>query len=89
MVNRIRIIYSCELNKGFGSKFFVDSQVWQETFKVGWRMHQPKHFEYNNKDEDNNSNTLNDNNFFFCFVVTIEYWVYYNNLKPHFRFKFI
>ena len=63
MVNGIRTIYCCGLDKGFSSKFCVGSQVWQETSKEGQRMHQPKHCEYENKDEDNSLNTLNDENF--------------------------
>ena len=60
MVNRIRIIYSCGVNKGFSSEFNAGSQVWHETSEEGQRMHQPKHCEYNNKYEDNSLNILND-----------------------------
>ena len=31
-----------------------------ETPEEGRRKHQPKHFEYNTKDEDNSQKTLND-----------------------------
>ena len=62
MVYRIRTIYPHGQNKGFGSKFHVGYKVQQETLEEGWRMHQLKHCEYNNKDEDNNSNTLTDKN---------------------------
>ena len=51
------------LNKGFNSKFYIGSQVWQETSEEGQKMHWPKCCEYNNKDEDNNPNGLNDKNY--------------------------
>ena len=63
MANGIRTINPCGLNKGFVSKFFVDSRVWQETPEEGWRIHRLKHCEYNNKDEDNSLNTVNDKNY--------------------------
>ena len=59
-VNRIRKIYPLGLNKDFGSKFHVGSQVRHETPEESQRTHQLKHCEYNNKDEDNSLNTLND-----------------------------
>ena len=59
MVNEIRTIYPCGINKGFGLKFCVGSWVWQET-PEDQRIHQLKHSEYNNKDENNSLNTLND-----------------------------
>ena len=43
------------------SKFCVGSWVWQETLE-GQMIYQPKRFEYNNKDEDDNLKTLNDKN---------------------------
>ena len=64
LVNRIRSIYYHGLNKGFGLKFSVGSWVWQEASENSQRIHQPKHCEYNNKDEDNNPNTLNDKNIY-------------------------
>ena len=63
MVNRNRAIYTGGLNKGFGSKFRVGSQVQQETPEEGQRTYRPKHCEYNNKDEDKRLNTLNDRNY--------------------------
>ena len=59
MVNGIRTIYSCELNKGFSSKFCAGFRVQHETPEEGQNMHWLKHCE-NNKDEDNSSNTLSD-----------------------------
>ena len=59
MVNRIRTIFTCGLNKRFGSKFCVDSQVQQETSEEGQRMDWLKRYEYNNKYEDNCLNILN------------------------------
>ena len=40
--------------------FRVGSRVRQETPEEGRRTHQPKRYEYNNKDEDNSPKTLND-----------------------------
>ena len=40
----------------------VRSKIQHETPEEGQRMHQPKHCEYNNKDKDDSSNTLNDKN---------------------------
>ena len=62
MVIVIRTIYTRGLNKSFGLKFRVGSQVWQETLEEGRRTNRPKR-EYNNKDEDNSPNTLNDKNY--------------------------
>ena len=56
MVNGIRTSNPQGLNKGCGLKFSVGSCVQQETFE-GQRIHQPKRWEYNNKDEN-----LNDKN---------------------------
>ena len=61
MVNRIRTSDLCGLNKGCGSKFCVGSRVQQKP-EEGQRTYQPKHCEYNNKDEDNSLKTLNDKN---------------------------
>ena len=47
--------------RSFG-KFRVGSRVWQDTPEKGRRTYQPKHCEYNNKDEDNSPKTLNDKN---------------------------
>ena len=71
MVNRIRTLYPCGLNKGFGLKFYVSFQVRQETTEESWRMHQPKRCECDNKDEDNSLNTLNDKNFNICMIIQI------------------
>ena len=60
---RIRKIYPRELNKRFGSKFRVGSKVRHETPEESRRMHRSKCCEYNNKDEDNSSNTLNNKNY--------------------------
>ena len=61
MVDGIRTIYSCELNKGFGSRFWMGSQVWLETPEKGQRTLQQKCCKYNNDDEDD-LNTLIDKN---------------------------
>ena len=50
------------LNNRRGSTFCISSRVQQETPEEGWRTHQPKRCEYNNKDEDNSPNVLNDKN---------------------------
>ena len=62
IANRIKTIYSCGLNKGFSSKFYVGSRVWQEIPEEGQSTHWSKCCEYNIKDEDNHPNTLNDKN---------------------------
>ena len=49
------------LNKGQGLKFCIGSQVWQ-TPEEGWKSFRAKHWEYNNKDEDNSLKTLNNQN---------------------------
>ena len=61
-VNGIRTIYLSGSNNKFGSKFHVGSLVLQETLEEHRRVHQVKHCEYNNKDEENCPNTLNDKN---------------------------
>ena len=48
--------------KHFIQSMEVDSQFRHETLGEGQKMYQSKHFEYNNKDEDNSLNTLNDKN---------------------------
>ena len=58
----MKTIYWHRLNKGFGLKFPVSSRVQQETPEEGRRAHQPKCREYNNKDADNNLNTVNNKN---------------------------
>ena len=60
MVNGIRTVYRCGLNKTFGSKFCLGSQVQHEASEEGWRKHWQKHCECDNKDKENNPNTLND-----------------------------
>ena len=60
MVNGIRTVSSRKLDKKFSSKFRVGSRVRPDTPEEGRRMHQPKRYEYKNKDEDNCPNTLND-----------------------------
>ena len=60
MVNRIPASNFRWLSKGRGLKFCVGSRVQQETPEEGWRTYQLKCCEYNNKDEPNNSKTLNN-----------------------------
>ena len=60
MVNGIRIIYPQRLNKGFSSKFSVNSQVQHETPEEGRRTHWLKCCEYNNEADDNSPNILSD-----------------------------
>ena len=71
MVNEIRTLYSCGLNKGFNSKFSVGFRVWQETPEESWRTHQLKRCKYSNKDEDNSQNFLNDKGVFVCVIAFI------------------
>ena len=63
MINRIGTVYPCGSNKGFSSKFCVDSQVWHERPEEGRRTSQSKHCDYNNKDEVNSLNILSKNNY--------------------------
>ena len=63
MICGIRTIYSCELNKGFGSKFCVGSKVWHKTPEEGQKVHQLKHCEYINNNEDNSLIALIDKNY--------------------------
>ena len=63
MINGIRTINPCGLNKVFDSKFHVGSQIWQETPEKSLRTHWRKSCEYNRKDEDNNPNTPNGKNY--------------------------
>ena len=58
MVNGIRTIYPCGLNKGFEWKLCM-SRIRHEPPEEGRSIHQPKRCEYN-KDEDNSPNTLDD-----------------------------
>ena len=91
MVNWIRIIYPCGLNKGFSSKFHVGSIVRQETPEEGQRMHRPTHCEYSNKDEDNSLNTLNDKNYqdsFQKFRQLKKLFVSSLNIKSNLSIKF-
>ena len=71
MINRIRTLYHKGLNKGFGSNFCVGNQVWFETPEEGWRMHQPKHYEYNNEDEDNSPNILSDKKYMYIYIFNV------------------
>ena len=58
MVNRIQTIYPRGLNKGFCLKFCEGFQVWPEMPEKDWKMHQPKHCEFYDEDEDNSSNKI-------------------------------
>ena len=60
MVNIIRASDPHRLNKGRGLKFRVGCRIQQEAPEKDQRTYQPKRCEYNNKDEDNSSKTLND-----------------------------
>ena len=54
-------IYPCGLNKGFGSKFCVGTQVWHKTPEEDWST-LTETSEYNNEVEDNSLNTQTDKN---------------------------
>ena len=91
MVNRIRTIYLDGLDKRFGSKFCVGSQVQHETLEEGWRMNWPKRCEYNNKDEDNSQNTLNDKNFTISkhFILVVKFLItLFLKIKSIFIFEY-
>ena len=60
MVNGTRTIYLQGLNKGFGSKFCVNSRVRHETLEEGRRKHRPKRSEHNNEGEDKRLNIPSD-----------------------------
>ena len=62
MVNGIRASDPCGLDKGHGSKFRVGYRVRQETPEEGRRTYRANRREYNHKDEENCSKTLNDKN---------------------------
>ena len=61
MFNRIGTVYPCGSNKGFSSRFCMDSQVLHETLEEDQGTYQLKHCEYNNKDEVNCPNILSNN----------------------------
>ena len=60
MVNRIGTVYPCGSNKRVQFKVLWGMKVYHETPEEGRRTHQPKHCEYNNKDELNSPNILTD-----------------------------
>ena len=82
LVVRIRTSDPCGLNKGCGSKFCVGSWV-QQTPEKGRRTYQPKHCEYNNKDEDNSPKNLNDKKAFFYFVPLLHTDCSWNNMEQY------
>ena len=57
MVNGISASDTCGFNEERGSKF-----CWLPSSTIIYRLkaHRPKRCEYNNKDKDNSSKTLND-----------------------------
>ena len=61
MVDKIRTVYPCGLNKGFKSRFYIGSRVRHETQEEGRKKYQSKRCVY--KDEDNNPNVLNDKDY--------------------------
>ena len=60
MVNRIRTIYACGLNKEFSLRLCAGSRVQYEIPEESRRMTQLKCCESNNEDEDNRPNILSD-----------------------------
>ena len=62
MVNGIGTIYLCDFDKRFGSKFRVGFRIQHETPEEGRRTYRPKRCEYNKKENDDSTNTLNDKN---------------------------
>ena len=67
-VNRIRTTYPWGSNKGFSSRFCVDSRVRCETPEEDRRTYLPKHCGYNNKDEVKSLNILNNNNLINIYI---------------------
>ena len=64
-VHKIETVYPCDSNKGFCLRFSGDSQVWHEIHEEGWRIYQPKCFDYYYKDAVNSLNILNNDNWSF------------------------
>ena len=62
MVNGIRTGDPSGFSKGYSSKFYVGSQVWQETPEEGRGTYWLKLCGNNYKSEDNGPKTLNDKN---------------------------
>ena len=62
IINGLRTIYPCGLDKGFSLKFCVGSRVQHEPPEQGQKAYKPK-CEYNNEDEDNSPNILGDKNY--------------------------
>ena len=60
MVNRIGTVYSGGSNKGFSSRFSVNSQIRYETSEKGLNTYQPKRSEYYNKEEVYSPNILDN-----------------------------
>ena len=87
MVYENRTIYSYGLNKGFGSKFCICSQVWHETPEKCQRAHQLKCCEYKNKEDDKNPNSLSDKkNDLSCLERTMIEFFSRQNCKPWKKF---
>ena len=63
MVNRIGTVNPRGTNKGFTSRFCMDSRVRHETPEESQRTYRPKHWEYNNKDGVSSPNILNIHNY--------------------------
>ena len=61
MVNRIWIVKPYGLNKGFGSRFCVDSRIWHETPEEGRGAYHLKRREYKNKSKVISLNIISDN----------------------------
>ena len=72
MVNRIGTVYPCDSNKGFSSRFCVDSRIRHETPEEGLKTYQLKRCEYNNKDEVNGPNILNDI-YIYIYIISVMY----------------
>ena len=71
MVNRIGTVYPCGSNKGFSSRFNVDSWIWYETPEEGRTAFRPKRCEYNNKNEVSSRNILSNNKLYGSWFIIL------------------
>ena len=70
MINGIRTIYTCGLNKGFFSKYRVGSQVYQETTEEGRNIDNSKPNALNNIYYQSSSQILTNST---CYMFSCKY----------------
>ena len=69
MVNKIGTVYTSRSNKGFSSRFCVDTRVRHGTPEEGRRTYWSKRCDYNNKHEINCLNILSSNKYSTLFDI--------------------